>query len=132
MVVAVENGLDVAHKDYQSRDPICSACDKVLVGVLHYKCVICTNFLLCRGCRVTRLQKKLHLEHRFRPISSIGTLIFIFISCSYKILSFTVIHSSRIFIFIYCIFNILLSRKNTYATKKIFLSTYYAKRFIYE
>ena len=83
MVVGVENGLDIAHKD-----PICSACDEALVGVLHYKCVICTNFLLCRGCRVTRLQKKLHLEHRFRPISSIGELIYICIPFSYKIKGF--------------------------------------------
>ena len=53
---------------------VCQGCDKILVDVLHYKCVVCPNYLLCRGCRVTRLHKKLHLDHNFRPISSTGKL----------------------------------------------------------
>ena len=53
-------------------DPICCACGQPLLEVLHYTCVVCTNYFLCRGCRVSRLQKKLHLEHSFRPICSTG------------------------------------------------------------
>ena len=83
-VVAVANSLEGKHKKDQTQDPICDNCSESLVGVLHYKCLSCPNYLLCRNCRVTRLQKKVHLEHGFRPISSIGTKYFIRFTFSHK------------------------------------------------